>query len=85
MKSNRVQLRYVEVRDGTQLVGVDMKRTEMTKKSARKKGYTALSSAAVTVLTAAALSPWFAALGAPVTAYLTYRWLAYRAKWGLRF
>lgn len=62
-----------------------MRRTEMTKQSAKKKGYAALGSATVTVLTAAALSPWFAALGAPVTAWLVYRWLAYRAEWGLRF
>lgn len=62
-----------------------MRRTEMTKRTASRKGYTALGSAATTAVLAAMLTPWALAIGGPVTAYLIYRWLAYRAEWGLRF
>ena len=30
-------------------------------------------------------SIYFLVLGGPVTAWLIYRWLKYRAEWGLRF
>ncbi len=61
-----------------------MQRTELTKKTAKYKGFAALGSATATVLLAF-LTPYFLVLGLPVTAFLTFRWLKYRAKWGLRF
>lgn len=61
-----------------------MKRTELTKKTARYKGFAALGSTTITILLAL-LTPYFLFLGVPVSVFLTYRWLQYRAKWGLRF
>ena len=61
-----------------------MRRTELTKKTARNKGLAALGSATGTVLLMV-LAWQFVILGAPITALLTYRWFQYRAKWGLRF
>lgn len=62
-----------------------MKRTELTKKTARYKGLVALGSASVTVMLCVFLSFYFAILGLPLTAFFAYRWLQYRAEWGLRF
>jgi hypothetical protein len=62
-----------------------MKRTELTKKTARYKGISALGAATATVLMSTILSGYFAILGVPITAWLTYRWFQYRAEWGLRF
>jgi hypothetical protein len=62
-----------------------MKRTELTKKTAAQKGYVALGTATVTVLLAWLMTPWFLILGAPLTAWMTFRWFQYRAKWGMRF
>ena len=62
-----------------------MQRTELTKKTAKYKGFAALGSATATTLFALFLTPYFLVLGVPVTAFLTFRWLQYRAKWGLRF
>ncbi len=61
-----------------------MKRTDLTKKTAKYKGYVALGTATMTALFCL-LSPYFLVLGVPLTAFFTYRWLQYRAKWGLRF
>lgn len=61
-----------------------MRRTEMTKKTAQYKGFTALGAGTVTLLLAM-LSMYFLVLGVPVTAWLTYRWFKYRAEWGMRF
>lgn len=62
-----------------------MRRTELTKKTAAYKGFAAIGSATATALLTFFISYYFAVLGLPVTAWLTYRWLKYRAKWGLRF
>ncbi|MFU8803798.1 MAG: hypothetical protein ACNA8W_08335 [Bradymonadaceae bacterium] len=62
-----------------------MRRTEMTKQTAKQKGYVALGSATATVLFSLLLTPYLLAAGGPVTLWLTYRWIQYRAKWGLRF
>ncbi len=62
-----------------------MRRQEITKQTAKYKGYAALGSASVTVLLMTLLSMWIAVAGIPVTGWLTYRWFKYRAKWGLRF
>ena len=62
-----------------------MKRTELTKKTARNKGIVALGSTGVTMLLAYGLTPYFLVLGLPFILYFTYRWLQYRAKWGLKF
>lgn len=62
-----------------------MRRTELTKKTARNKGFAALGSLSATVLLMWLIAWWMAFLGVPVTAWLTYRWFKYRAKWGLRF
>ncbi len=62
-----------------------MKRTELTKKTAANKGFAALGVATLTILMAWLLSPLMLIVGAPVTAWMTYRWFQYRAKWGLRF
>jgi hypothetical protein len=62
-----------------------MERRELTKKTARKKGYAALSSAAATVMVCTLINPWLIMAGGPVTAWLTYRWFKYRAEWGLKF
>jgi uncharacterized BrkB/YihY/UPF0761 family membrane protein len=61
-----------------------MKRTELTKKTARNKGLVALS-AAITTMLFAYLSLIFLIIGIPITAAFTYKWLRYRAEWGLRF
>lgn len=62
-----------------------MRRTELTKKTARNKGYAALGSATATVMLCFLLTWYFAIVGVPVTGWLAYRWFKYRAKWGLRF
>lgn len=62
-----------------------MRRTELTKQNAKKKGYTALGSAATTAVLCLVMSPYIVLAGGPVTLWLTYRWFRYRAKWGLRF
>lgn len=63
-----------------------MRRTELTKKTAANKGYAALGSATATVLLTIFFSSWFfTVLGLPITAFLTYRWLKFRAEWGMRF
>lgn len=62
-----------------------MRRRELTKKTAKKKGYAALGSAGATVALWLVISPWILLAGGPVTAWLTYRWLRYRAEWGIRF
>lgn len=62
-----------------------MRRTELTKKTARNKGFAALGSLSATMLLAFLLHPYLLILGGPVTAFLAYRWFQYRAKWGLRF
>lgn len=61
-----------------------MRRTELTKKTARQKGLAAVGSAALTMLFVL-FSPYFLLAGIPATTWLTYRWLRYRAEWGLRF
>lgn len=61
-----------------------MRRTELTKKTARQKGFAAAGSAALTMLFLF-FSPYFLLAGVPATTWLTYRWLRYRAEWGLRF
>lgn len=61
-----------------------MSRSELTKQTARQKGMAAAGTAALTVLLVL-LSPYFLIAGIPATAWLTYRWLRYRAEWGLRF
>ncbi|MEC9398405.1 MAG: hypothetical protein VYE40_02290 [Myxococcota bacterium] len=61
-----------------------MQRTEMTKKTARYKGFVALGSLAVTSMLCF-FSLYFAIIGLPVTLFFAYRWLQYRAKWGIRF
>lgn len=55
------------------------------KKTARAKGLAALGSTGATALLAAGLSPYTLILGVPLTAFLAYKWLAYRAEWGMRF
>lgn len=62
-----------------------MRRTELTKKTARNKGFAALGSLTVTILLCLALHPILLVIGGPVTAFLAYRWFQYRAQWGLRF
>ena len=62
-----------------------MKRTDMTKKTARYKGYVALSSGIITAMVATMATPYFLFLGLPFTLFFLWRWLQYRAKWGLRF
>ncbi len=62
-----------------------MRRTELTKQSAKKKGYAAAGSAATTALLCLIMSPYILMAGGPLTLLLTYRWLRYRAEWGLRF
>ncbi len=62
-----------------------MRRTELTKKTASYKGFSALGAGTVTVLLSFFLSWYFLILGGPVTAYLTYKWFKFRAEWGMRF
>lgn len=62
-----------------------MRRTELTKKNAKKKGYAALGSATTTALLCLMMSPWLLTVGGPLTLWLTYRWFRYRAEWGIRF
>ena len=61
-----------------------MKRTEMVKKTAKYKGFVALGSLVVTVMMFMFSWYWLIVM-LPLTAYFTFRWLQYRAKWGLRF
>ncbi len=62
-----------------------MRRTDLTKQNAKKKGYTALGSAVTTAALCAIMSPYILIAGGPVTLWLTYRWFQYRAEWGMRF
>jgi hypothetical protein len=62
-----------------------MRRTELTKQNAKKKGYAALGSAATTAFLCMALTPALLLVGGPITLWLTYRWFQYRAEWGIRF
>ncbi|MBA2665091.1 MAG: hypothetical protein H0U74_22585 [Bradymonadaceae bacterium] len=62
-----------------------MRRTEMTKQNAKSKGYTALGAATATLLLSILLTPYLLMAGGPVTLWLAYRWIQYRAEWGLRF
>jgi hypothetical protein len=62
-----------------------MRRTELTKQTARQKGYVALGSATATILLSMLLTPYLLIAGGPLTLWLTYRWFQYRAQWGLRF
>lgn len=61
-----------------------MNRTELTKRTARYKGLAALGSMSATVMLCL-LTPYFLVFGLPVTMWLTYRWLRYRAEWGMKF
>lgn len=58
--------------------------TTQTKK-ARKKGMAALGSAGTTALFAAMVHMGFLIPGIPISLWLTYRWLKYRAEWGMKF
>lgn len=62
-----------------------MRRTELTKKTAQKKGLAALGAGAATALLTFWLWWAFAIVGVPVTGVLLYRWFKYRAEWGIRF
>lgn len=62
-----------------------MRRTELTKRTARNKGLVALGTASATAMLMFFLSWWFVIIGGPITAYFTYKWFKYRAEWGLRF
>ncbi len=59
-------------------------RTDLTKRTATYKGMVALGSAVSTVVLTL-LTPWLLLVGLPLTMWFTFRWLQYRAKWGLRF
>jgi hypothetical protein len=61
-----------------------MQRTELTKKTARNKGLVALGAATGTALLGY-LSFFFLIPGIPLTIFFLYRWLQFRAQWGLRF
>ncbi len=62
-----------------------MSRMELVKRNASYKGYAALGSIALTTMLFIN-AWWFMALfGAGASAFLTYRWFSYRAKWGMRF
>jgi hypothetical protein len=61
-----------------------MQRTELTKKTAQKKGIVALGAGSATALLMM-LTPYFLIPGLPITLFFIYRWLQFRAKWGLRF
>lgn len=62
-----------------------MKNRELTKQTAKKKGYAALGSAAATVTLSFLIHPAVLILGGPATAWLVYRWFKFRAEWGLKF
>jgi hypothetical protein len=62
---------------------VDSRRA-MVKSTARRKGILAAAGAGGTVALFM-LTPWLGLVGVAGTAYLTYDWLRYRGKWGLRF
>lgn len=62
-----------------------MRRTEMTRANARQKGFLALGAASATVVLSMWLSPFFLLFGAPLTLWMAYKWLRYRAEWGMRF
>jgi len=55
------------------------------KTKARKKGMVALGAGATTAFFTAMISYGFLIPGLPITAWLTYRWLKYRAEWGMKF
>ncbi len=62
-----------------------MRRRQLTKQNAKKRGYAALGTGATTAVLCMVMSPYILIAGGPLTLWLTYRWLRYRAKWGLRF
>ena len=56
------------------------------KRKATKKGAVAATAGITTIALATWLSsPFVAVAGICVTGVLTYKWLAYRGKWGIRF
>jgi hypothetical protein len=55
------------------------------KKNARKKGLAALGTAATTAAFTMMMGYGILIPGIPLTLWLTYRWLAYRAEWGMKF
>jgi len=63
------------------IMGELMKRQ---KDEAKKQGYAAAGTTTATILASAILSPWFLVPGVPVSAYLAWRWLKYRGKWGMK-
>ena len=61
------------------------RRQALVKAKANRQGFMA-SVAGIGTIALFALTPWFfGAAGLGVTGYLTYKWLRYRGKWGLRF
>lgn len=58
---------------------------ELVKRQASKKGALALGSLAAASLLFWIFGWWLGLPALGVTAYLSYRWFAHRAKWGLRF
>ena len=60
-------------------------RRALVKRKSSKKGLFAVGAGAGTICLFA-LTPWFLGVAGLVgTGYLTYDWLRYRGKWGLRF
>ena len=60
-------------------------RRALVKRKASKKGALAVGTGIGTVALSILLSPWLWIPGLIATGYLTYDWLRYRGKWGLRF
>ena len=61
------------------------KRQALVKRKASRKGLFAAAAAVGTGLLFVAVTPWLGLAGLAGTAVLTYDWLRYRGKWGLRF
>lgn len=60
-------------------------RRALVKRQSQRKGLAAFGAGAGTVVLFA-FTPWFLGVAGLVgTSYLTYDWLRYRGKWGLRF
>jgi hypothetical protein len=58
---------------------------ELVKRDASRRGYTAAVAVASTTALFFIGWWWMALMGMGASAFLVYRWFAFRAKWGMRF
>lgn len=62
-----------------------MSRSSMVKRESTKKGLVAGAAGVGTAVLLVSGWTFFGVVGLAGTGYLTYKWLAHRGKWGMRF